>query len=381
MEAIKRIEVRELQTPPVVVPSTYTISKIVGVLKDLDVYEVFIVEKDRVGMVTTRDILRASNIASAKTPTLVRYPTKLSPKTSLGQAARILTNFRLRALPIVEGGDVTGVITAKRILEVLSERGTLNLKVDSLVSSSLTTITENDTVAKARNLMVERRIDHLPATSDRRVSGIVTSSQIVYHLTPRERIGSETLGLEGQRNLGFQVKSLMETEPLLCRAEEESSHVLRSMLRMGKTYALITVLDMVQGIVTPRDYIELVAEPEVKPEIQVYIVGLPDDPFESEVAKSKFLNVVGTLKRAFPEIEEARSVIKTSESAEGKERRRYEVDVAIKTPRDLVTYTHAGWELPNIYDELATRIKRLLTQKQKSTKRYLRRGHKTKRPR
>jgi len=143
---------------------------------------------------------------------------------------------------------------------------------------------------------------------------------------------------------------------------------------MGKTYALITVLDMVQGIVTPRDYIKLVAEPEVKPEIPVYIVGLPEDPFEAEMAKSKFLNIVSKLKKVFPEIEEARSVIKISESFKGKERRRYEVDVAIKTPKDLATYTHKGWELPNVYEELANRLKRLLTKKRKLISRSMRRG-------
>lgn len=381
METLKKIDVREIQSPPVVVPPHYPISKIVGVLEDLDAYEAFIVEKDRVGMITMRDILRVSNLASTKTSTLVKYPTKLSPTASLGYAARILTDYRLRALPVTEGKEITGAVTANSILKLMSEKGSLRFQVKSLASGNLTTISEVDTIAKAKNLMVDKRIDHLPVTADKKVSGIITSSQIVFRLIPRERIGSETLGLEGQRNLGYQVKGLMESDPLQFQAEKEASEVLNGMIRSRKTYALITVLDMVQGIVTPRDYIKLVAEPEVKPEIPVYIVGLPEDPFESEVAKTKFLKVVNTLRKGFPEIEEARSIIKTSESVKGKERRRYEVDVAIRTPGDTITYTQAGWELPNVYDELAGRLKRLLTQKKKDKKRYLRKGLKSKRTR
>lgn len=377
MEAVKKIEVRALQTPPIIVPSTYAVSKIVGVLKDLDGYEVFMIDNDRVGMVTMRDILRVSHLTSEKASTLANYPAKLSPTTNLSVAARIMTDYRLRALPIVDGREIVGVVTAKRILEVLLERGFLKIPVKSLISGSLITITENDTVAKARDLMVRKRIDHLPVTSYGKATGVITSSQIVFHLIPRERIGSGSLGIEGQRNLGFQVKALMDTAPLLCRVEEEASDVLRYMLRMDKTCALITVLDMVQGIVTLRDYVKLVAEPEVKPEVPVYIVGLPEDPFEAEEAKSRFLKVVGKLKRVFPDIEEARSVIKISESFKGKERRRYEVDVAIKTPRDLVTYTHKGWELPNVYEELANRLKRLLTQKRKLISRSRRMARKT----
>jgi hypothetical protein len=180
--------------------------------------------------------------------------------------------------------------------------------------------------------------------------------------------------LEGLRILGFQARSLMDSDLILFPAEKEASEALKGMLRAGKTYSLITVLDMVQGIVTPRDYVKLLAEPAVKAEIPVYIVGLPEDPFEAEVAKSKFLNVAATLSKAFPEIEEARSIVKTSESVKGKERRRYEVDVALTTARGVITYTHTGWDLPDIYDELAVRLKRLMTEKQRSTRRYLRRG-------
>jgi CBS domain-containing protein len=162
VEALKRIEVRELSTPPVTVPPTYTISKTVGALKETDAYEAFIVERDRVGMVTIRDILRVSQVEGVKITTVAKYPTKLSPATSLGQAARILTDSRLRALPIVEDGEVTGAVTAKRVLEILLEKAPLNFQAGYLASGNLTMISENETVAKARNLMVEKKIDHIP---------------------------------------------------------------------------------------------------------------------------------------------------------------------------------------------------------------------------
>jgi CBS domain-containing protein len=352
---------------------------------------VFIPEKDKVGIVTIRDILTVSHPTTTKTSSIMKYPTSLSPTTSLGEASRILTDYRLRALPIMEGKELTGALTARKILEFLLEKGSLNLQVKSLTTGKLTTISKNDTVAKARNLMVDKKIDHLPVISDKKIAGIVTSNEIVFRLIPRERIGIEMTSTRGaQKNLGYQASSIMET-PLTCQARDKASDALANMLRAGKTYNLVTVLGMVQSIVTPRDYINLLAEP--KPiveipvyiiglvEIPVYIIGLPEDPFEAEVAKSKFLNSIGTLKRAFPEIEEARSVIKISESVKGKERRRYEVDIAMTTRKGVINYSHSGWELPSIYDELATRIKRLMTQRRGTAKRYLRKGQKTKRKR
>lgn len=381
MDTLKKVEVGKLQTPPITIPSTYTISKIVGVLKDKNCYEVFIPEKGKVGIVTIRDILRVSHPTTTKTSSIMKYPTSLSPTTSLGEAARILTDYRLRALPIMEGRELTGALTARKILEFLLEKGSLNLQVKSLTTGRLTTISENDTVAKARNLMVDKKIDHLPVISDKKIAGIVTSNEIVFRLIPRERIAIAMTSTRGaQKNLGYQASSIMET-PLTCQARDKASEALANMLRAGKTYNLVEVLGMVQSIVTPRDYINLLAEPKPIVEIPVYIIGLPEDPFEAEVAKSKFLNSIETLKRAFPEIEEARSVIKISESIKGKERRRYEVDIVMKTLKGVVNYSHSGWDLPSIYDELATRIKRLMTQRRGTAKRYLRKGQKTKRKR
>lgn len=369
MEALKKIEAQELQTKPIIVPYDYTISKIIGVLKDLNAYEVFTVERNKIGMITIQDILKVSHIASAKPSSLIKHPTKITPTTVLSKIARILTDYRLRALPIVKDEEFTGIVTDKKILEVLLAKSDLNFPIKSLSSSKLITITEDDIVAKARNLMVKNRVDHLPVISHKKVSGILTSSHIIFRLIPRERIGSEAFGIEGKKRLSYQVKALMDNRPLLCQAHDKAFSVLEKMLKKDKKYALITVLDIVQGIITMRDFVRLLAEPEAKPEIPVYIIGLPEDPFEAEVTKSKFLKVVQFLKRVFPDIEEARSVIKISESVKGKERRRYEVDIVIKTTKDIVSFTHKGWELPSIYDELSNRIKRLPSQKRRKTRR------------
>jgi len=369
MEALKKIEAQELQTKPIIIPSDHTISKIIGVLENLNAYEVFTVERNKIGMITIQDILKVSHLASAKPSSLIKHPTKITPTTVLSKIARILTDHRLRALPIMKDEEFTGVVTDKKILEVLLAKSDLNFPIKSLSSRKLITITEDDIVAKARNLMVENRVDHLPVISHKKVSGILTSSHIIFRLIPRERIGSEAFGIEGKKRLSYQVKALMDNRPLLCQAHDKAFSVLEKMLKMDKKYALITVLDMVQGIITMRDFVRLLAEPEDKPEIPVYIIGLPEDPFEAEVAKSKFFKVIQFLKRVFPDIEEARSVIKISESVKGKERRRYEVDITIKTTKDIFSFTHKGWELPNIYDELSDRIKRLLSQKRRKTRR------------
>ncbi|MEM3048098.1 MAG: CBS domain-containing protein, partial [Candidatus Bathyarchaeia archaeon] len=120
METIRKLEVEKLQTHPITVPADYNISKVIGVLRDLEAYEAFTFEDGKVGMVTIRDILRVSNPLSTKASTIAKYPARLSPSTTLTKAARIMTDYRLRALPIVEDNELVGAVTAKSIMETLA---------------------------------------------------------------------------------------------------------------------------------------------------------------------------------------------------------------------------------------------------------------------
>ena len=109
----------------------------------------------------------------------------------------------------------------------------------------------------------------------------------------------------------------------------------------------------------------LLADVEPETDVPVFIVGLPEDPFEAEATKAKFRRIVSQLRKVFPNIVEARSVIKSRFSKPGKERGRYEVTVQIRTPTDSYTYSEEGWELPAVYDVITDRLKRLMTHKRK----------------
>jgi len=58
---------------------------------------------------------------------------------------------------------------------------------------------------------------------------------------------------------------------------------------------------------------------------------------------------------------EPRALIRTSEKTE--RRRRYEVEVNLVTPSKTPSFSSAGRSLPEIYDELSDRMKRLTTKK------------------
>lgn len=124
---------------------------------------------------------------------------------------------------------------------------------------------------------------------------------------------------------------------------------------------MVKLWDEVQGIITPRDFVKILTETKSEEQVPVYIVGLPENPFEAEAAKLKFLRVVDTMTKSFPRVLQARSVIKTKDGRG--DRQRYEVSVTFATPRRNFSYTEEGWDLAATYDAIVNKLKRVISQK------------------
>jgi len=364
MESVKRLEVGRLLSPSVPLVSPVTpISKVVGVLKDLNTYEAFLELNDKIGMITTRDILRASNITTAKASNLAFFVPKLSPRTTVEEAARLMMEYRIRALPVFENKSLMGTIQALSIIEAICEQGFSKAKVKDIMTGNPVHLDREDLSSKARKLMIRRKIDHLPVLAGNELNGLLTSSHIVFNMVQMtETIDRHEIISEKQRKLEFPVRHLMDAHPLTCVVNDDVSTVLGEMVRMGATCSIVTLWKEVQGIITYRDYMKLIAEQLEVADPSVYIVGLPEDPFEAELAKSKFTRTIKLLRKSFPFIEESKAVIKTF-SVGDKERRRYEVSVSIVTPKRTYAYSEKGWELPKIFDDLSSKLKKVISVK------------------
>jgi ribosome-associated translation inhibitor RaiA len=162
---------------------------------------------------------------------------------------------------------------------------------------------------------------------------------------------------EALRRSSFPVESLME-EPFTIEFNEDAYLTLGKMLTQKLDYALLTLWDEPQGIITFRDYMKLFYESRKDSiNLPVYITGLPEDFLSSELIKTKFTKAVNNLTKVYPDLLEARANIKTLKKG------LYEVDVNINTSKKLISLRENGWDLTAIFDNISKRLKRTLTQK------------------
>jgi CBS domain-containing protein len=349
----------------VALPTDSSLAKVVGVLREKGVYEVFLPEDGRCGMISARDVLKIGSIEATRASAYVSYVPAIRKESSVGEIARLMTDYRIRAIPISDEHKIIGQVNSLSLLAKLKGGIGSDMRVTSVATRDPITIESEASCAKARDLMIRKRIDHLPVTKETRVEGIITSNDIVAHITPSERLGSKSMKPEMRGVFDFGVKDAMDKTPLACSPETTAEQALEMMLTSNRTYILVTQWEELQGIVTHRNFMSLLAEAEPEVDVPIFIVGLPDDPFEAEATKAKFRRIVNQLLRVFPDIVEARSVIKSKFTKPGKERGRFEVTVQIRTSKDSYTYSEQGWELPAVYDVITSRLKRLMTDKRR----------------
>ena len=93
--------------------------------------------------------------------------------------------------------------------------------------------------------------------------------------------------------------------------------------------------------------------------IPVQIVGLQKDDIESRKAELKFQKSLQALGQIHRDIVEARAVVKTS-SLE-KDRKRYDVQVFIRLPKEQIDFGEEGWSIEEVFEKIGEKIKRLMT--------------------
>lgn len=368
LNVIRSVPVRDLMDPPIMISEDVALSKIISTLNETNSYDVFIQLSGKIAALTIRDIIGIKDIITTRPSLVGKIIPELNRDSVISEAARIMSLYRMRTLPIVHNGKIEGQVSAKRIVELISKHlveSKLRIVASNIMTSDPITIDCHKTVSAARSIMKRRRIDHLPVVDNGRLVGIITSSDIMKVMLPSERISKKSVGIDNAEDrFSIEVSGLANADVITANVDESLQVVCDRMINAGSTYCIIRVWDEIQGIITYRDIVALLGE-KMEEDIPMFIVGLPDEPFDAELAKSKFTNITRFLRKIHPDIEEARCHIKLR-SVQGA-RKRYEIDVHILSTHGNISYTNIGWDLAKLFDEMTDALKKKVSHKHKKT--------------
>jgi len=104
-------------------------------------------------------------------------PITIGPHDILSKAKYMMDAGRFRRLPVVDDGQLVGILTERDLREY---SGYLDsTRVNAVMSTVLVTVTPRNTVEDAARLMLKRKIGGLPVVLDGKLVGIVTTSDLL----------------------------------------------------------------------------------------------------------------------------------------------------------------------------------------------------------
>jgi acetoin utilization protein AcuB len=107
-------------------------------------------------------------------------PISAGPETPLQAVRRLLVDREIRHLPVIEGGRLVGIVSSK---DVLNGAGT----VGEVMSHEVRTIGGNETIQVAGAVMALHKVSCLPVVEDGQMVGIITTYDLLDALVKAER--------------------------------------------------------------------------------------------------------------------------------------------------------------------------------------------------
>jgi CBS domain-containing protein len=102
------------------------------------------------------------------------------PNATVAEAAKVMAQEDVGPVPIVEDGRLVGIVTDRDIVvRVVAEgRDPNTTTVREIASTELVTVSPDDDLDEALNLLAERQVRRLPVVEGDRLVGIVAQADI-----------------------------------------------------------------------------------------------------------------------------------------------------------------------------------------------------------
>lgn len=236
--------------------------KAVLVRGEVDAYE---------GVVTRRELISSHVNPDAKVKSVIGHPPRIDRTEDVREVARLMVESDFKILPVEEGKDIVGVVTAEGLLSEVNSKLSV-LTVEDVYTPQLISVTPDATVGKIINIFRENGISRVPVIEDTRLVGVVTLYDILGFSVREERrdkggggVG-EKRGSEGVKQGGFgprhgeadrmldiPAEDVMNSPVETADRDESLDDATGHMLEMNYSSLVVTDGEKPTGIFTKTD--------------------------------------------------------------------------------------------------------------------------------
>ena len=262
-----------------------TIGDILGKMKSKDIHEIPILERKKVaGVVTMRELMRRRNLPPAtKVSTVMQVPPEITPETPLPEAAEKMISAGFRAIPVVKGKTLVGIISRSDIVRALVETKALEgVIARDFMTPNPQAVGEDETVEQAVQLMRSLGERTIPVVDKHRhLKGVIGMKDVV-DLFARPKVREQYGEHAGrEEKIVIEVKSVMRSPPVTAGPEADVHRTAELMAKNRISSVIVTENDEPVGIITTQDLMQFLAGLREREQLFVEVSGLEDEPPET----------------------------------------------------------------------------------------------------
>ncbi|MDI6720969.1 MAG: CBS domain-containing protein, partial [Candidatus Aenigmarchaeota archaeon] len=219
----------------------------------------------------------------------------IGPEESVENAVTHLVSAGVRALPVMEGGRLAGIISETDLIKAADQFIDTGMEIGS-VKSKTVYASRDDNVGKIKHMMINENVSRVPVTDKGRVVGIVSTLNMIKALEAKS--GFEAHGktkgvvyMEKVRAEEIKAETIMSSATIIRKDEK-----IKNVINLLQKNEQVIVENGDVGIITPKDIIELFLSKAGK-SVYVQITGMQNEgmEFQSEMdsATTKFVQKMG----------------------------------------------------------------------------------------
>jgi len=210
-----------------------------------------VTEKDIVktlGSSKSRKILPSTlHVSAAMRSTLI----VAKKNAEIREAALLMTQNKINSLPVIDRGQLTGIVTTTDILKVLKG---CEEKVSSVLNRHVITVFPTDRIVHARRLMLDNEISGLAVVEEGEVVGMLTERDLMRALGRFKKLADR---YQHRRIRNMLVGDVMTQDVKTLEVDATVADATRVMLENSISGIPVTEKGKLAGMVTRGDLLKL----------------------------------------------------------------------------------------------------------------------------
>lgn len=227
-------------------------------------------ERELVGIITEKDIaLRLGSSRYGNMPpshfhvSTVMSPDPITLKSTenLGKAAKVMIDNKIGGIPIVEDGDITGIVTKTDFIRTCQGIPYNKTYIKERMQTNVMTVSPGDRLVHARRILIDEDIGRLPVMEGSAIEGILTAKDIANSMISFRKVVPDKYQAARIRNL--LVEDIMTQNVRTISEEDTIADASTFMIDQDCSGIPVTDNDsQITGMITKTDLLNLIVELE-----------------------------------------------------------------------------------------------------------------------